>query len=60
MVLFRRAAAVLGLFLVFASMLVGLERCADGIRVVDVDPGGTGTPPNNTNNKEKLLPVDLA
>lgn len=60
MALLRRAAAVLGLFLVFASMLVGLERCADGICVVDVDPTGTGTPPNITNNKEKLLPADIA
>lgn len=56
----RRTAALVGLFLVFASMLVGLERCADGFSVVDVDPTGTGTPPNITNNKEKFLPADLA
>lgn len=60
MAILRRAAAVLGLFLVFASMLVGLERCADGFSVVEVDPTGTGTPPNITNNKGQLRPADFA
>lgn len=52
--------AGLGLVLVFASMLVGLERCSDVIVVVQNDPTGTGTPPNITNNKEKFLPADFA
>ena len=60
MVHLKRAAAALGLLLVFASMLVGLERCSDGIQVVDSGPGGTGTPPNIVNNKEKLLPSNFA
>ena len=55
----RRAASLLGVVIVFASMVLGLEKATDSIAVLQADPTGTGTPSNATNNKEKFRPSDF-